>query len=72
MLDFTDIQQSICQWESVYEYLEEPKPTNTPPQLGKPVQLTHYVDANLMHNIMTGKSLAACLHFFNATPGEWY
>ena len=72
MPDFTDIQQTTYQWESVYGHLEEPKPTNAPPPLGKPVQLTHYVDANLMHDIMTGKSMAACLHFFNATPGEWY
>ena len=52
--------------------MEEPKPTNAPPPLGKPVQLTHYVDANLMHDIMTGKSMATCLQFFNATPGDWY
>ena len=72
MPDFTDIQQSTYQWESVYGHLEEPKPTNAPPPLGKPVQLIHYIDAKLMHDIMTGKSMAACLHFFNATPGEWY
>ena len=68
----TNIQQSTYQWESVYGHLDKPKPTNAPSPLGKPVQLTHYVDANLMHDIMTGKSMAACLHFFNATPGEWY
>ena len=72
MPDFTNIQQSTYQWESVYRHLEEPKPTNAAPPLEKPVQLTHYVDANLMHNIMTGKSMVACLHFFNATPGDWY
>jgi hypothetical protein len=47
-------------------------PTDTPPLLGKFVQLTHYVDANLMHDIVSGKSVTGILHLVNKTPIDWY
>ena len=34
--------------------------------------LTHYVDANLYHNALTGRSVTGILHMVNATPVEWY
>ena len=36
------------------------------------MQLVHYVDANLFHDALTGRSVTACLHFINATPIDWY
>ena len=33
---------------------------------------THYVAANLHHDLGTGKALTAILHFVNATPVHWY
>ena len=30
------------------------------------------MDANLLHDILTGKSVTACLHFMNVTPIDWY
>ena len=47
-------------------------PEKLPTPLGKPVQLTHYVDANLFHDALTGRSVTACLHFVNSTPIDWY
>ena len=35
---------------------------------GKPVRLTNYVDANLMHDRFTGQSCSGILHFVNQTP----
>ena len=56
----------------MYGDVKEYKPQDAPPPLGKPVQLIHYVDANLMHCSLTGRSVTACLHFANATPIDWY
>jgi hypothetical protein len=36
------------------------------------VTLTHYVDANLMHDVATGRSVTGILHLVNTTPIEWY
>ena len=45
-------------------------PHNAPEPLGKPVTLTHYMDANLLHDILTGCLVTACLYFVNGTPVE--
>jgi hypothetical protein len=49
-----------------YTAIYAPKP------LGKYVTLSHYVDANLMHDVMTGKSVTGILHLINKTPLDWY
>ena len=38
----------------------------------KHVQTTHYVDANLHHDLATGKAATAVLHFLNQTPIDAY
>jgi len=52
--------------------MEELLPDNRPELLGKPVTLTHFVDANLMHDLSTGRSLTGILHIANKTPIEWF
>ena len=39
-----------------------------PIEPGKSVIMTHYVDANLYHDILTERSVAGILHFLNKTP----
>jgi hypothetical protein len=34
--------------------------------------LSPYVDANLVHDVTTGKSVAGILHLINETPLDWY
>ena len=34
--------------------------------------LTHYVDANLYHNVLNGRSVTGILHLINQTPIEWF
>jgi hypothetical protein len=34
--------------------------------------LSQYVDANLMHDVATGRSVTGILHLVNKTPIEWY
>ena len=60
-------------WEkSVYGNVTEIIPKDLPSPLGKYVTLTHYSDANLYHDMMTGRSVTGILHFMNKTPIEWY
>ena len=33
---------------------------------------TTFLDANLLHDLITGRSATAVLHFFNKTPGDLY
>ena len=70
--DFSDLNDDIQDWHSIYENAKEMLPHDMPPPLGKPVQLVHYVDANLFHDALTGRSVTACLHFVNGTPIDWY
>ena len=43
-----------------------------PTPLGKHVTLTHFFDANLYHDILTGRSVTGILHLLNKTPIDWY
>ena len=71
--DYSDIPDFEYDWsKSVYGEVHEILPTDAPEPLGQYVTLTHYVDANLMHNVMTGKSVTGILHLLNKTPVDWY
>jgi hypothetical protein len=47
-------------------------PEDAPKPLGKYVVTTTYVDANLMHNQVTGRSLTATLHKLNDTVIDYH
>ena len=72
--DYSDLPEQNFDWsKSVYgDDLKELIPEDAPEPLGKFVTLTHYVDANLMHDIMSGKSVTGILHLLNKTPIDWY
>ena len=71
--DYSDIPDFQYDWSrSVYGELKEITPTDAPEPLGNFVTLTHYVDANLMHDVTTGKSVTGILHLINKTPLDWY
>jgi hypothetical protein len=57
---------------SVYGNLKEELPPNMPDPKGNPVRTTTYVDANLMHDLTTGRSASGILHMVNNTPIEWF
>ena len=56
----------------MYGNVKEDIPSDAIEPLGKPVILTTYVDANLMHDVTTGRSVTGILHLLNKTPIEWY
>ena len=71
--DYSDIPDFNYDWsKSVYGELEEMKPMDAPEPLGQFVTLTHYVDANLMHDVITGRSVTGIIHLLNKTPLDWY
>jgi hypothetical protein len=71
--DYSDLPDIEYDWSrSVYGELEEVLPTNAPEPLGNYVTLTHYVDANLMHDVTTGRSVTGILHLVNKTPIDWF
>ena len=60
-------------WEhSVYGEHEEDIAENIPEPLGKRIILTHYFDASLMHDLLSGKAVTGVCTFYNKTPIDWY
>jgi hypothetical protein len=70
---YSDLPHNVPDWTySVYGKVEELLPESAPDPLGNHVILSHYVDANLMHDISTARSVTGILHLVNKTPIEWY
>lgn len=71
--DFSDLPEKIYDWEnSIYKGAEELMPHDCPEPLGKPVVMTTFVDANLYHDLVNGKSVTGILHLFNQTVVDWF
>ena len=73
MPDLSDMEFEEYDWSRTpYAGAKEEYPSNLPAARGKPVQQITYVDANLYHDMLSGKSVTAVLHMLNKTPIEWY
>jgi hypothetical protein len=71
--DYSGLPEQELDWAtSVNGNIFEILPTNAPTPLGKYVTLTHYFDANLYHDMHTGRSITSLLHLLNKTPIDWY
>jgi hypothetical protein len=71
--DYSDILDFEYDWcKSVYGKLKEVISTDPPEPLGSFATLTHSVDASLMHDVMTRKSVTGILHLVNKKLREWY
>ena len=71
--DYSMIKDMSYNWaNSVYNNPIEEKPKDAPIPLGKSVTITSYFDANLMHNVLSGKAVSGILHLLNKTPIKWY
>jgi hypothetical protein len=71
--DYSDIPEDVYDWTtSVYGKVREDIPADAPEPLGKYVRLTHYVDANLYHDYITGRSVTGILDLLNGTPIDWF
>ena len=73
MPDYSDLAYKEYDWErSVYGKVREQIPEDAPTPKGKPVATTTYTDANLYHDLATGRAVSGVLHFVNQTPIEWF
>ena len=71
--DVSDFNFFEYDWSnSPYAGAREEIPSNLPKARGKPVLLTSFVDANLYHDALSGKSVTGVLHFVNKTPLDWF
>jgi hypothetical protein len=71
--DYSDYQDPEYNWSSsVYGDVKEIIPMDILEPKGKYVTLSHYFDMNLYHNMVTGRSVTAILHFLNQTLMDWY
>ncbi|KAL7563771.1 hypothetical protein ACA910_020455 [Epithemia clementina (nom. ined.)] len=67
------LPEQVHDWSrTVYGNIKELVPTDCSPPLGNFVTLTCIKDANLMHDLVTGRSVTAILHFINGTPIDWH
>ena len=65
--------KQVYEWtRTVYGNVKEEIPKDIPKPLGKRVITTTFLDAILLHDIVTGKSVTAVLHFVNTTPTDWF
>ena len=72
-LDYSEIPVNEYDWsQSVYGDVKELTPKDAPGPLGKFVMLSHNIDANLLHYMITGHSITGILHFLNKMPINWY
>ena len=68
-IDYSMIPHQEYDWDNTpYRDEKESMPTDAPPPLGKRVVLTHYFDANLMQDVLSGKAVTGCFHLVNKTP----
>ena len=71
--DLSSLKDQEYDWtRSVYSGACDQIPHDIPKPLGKHGQTTRYGDANLHHNLATGKVVTAVLHFLNQTPIDAY
>jgi len=66
---YTEVEQD---WSQVYGPTQEEIPADAPEPRGKPVITTTFADANLMHDLVTGRSCTGILHMVNKTPIDWF
>ena len=71
--DYSDIPKKPNDWDyTQYPGAKEIIPHDAPKPLGKRVITTTFVDANLYHDMISGRSVTGILHLFNKTPVDWY
>jgi hypothetical protein len=71
--DYSHLDHKTYDWAySVYGESNEEVPTDMPTPRGKPVRTSTFEDANLMHDLTTGRSVTGILHLLvNSTPADW-
>jgi hypothetical protein len=70
---FSELPDQEFDWcETVYGKVEELLPADAPRPLRKAITTVHCTDANLQHDLLTGRAVTGILHLLNQNPGDWY
>ena len=70
--DLSNLPDQDFEWcHTVYGNVEELLPKGAPKPLGNAVTTVTYTDANLYHDMLTGRSVTGILHFCNQTLVDW-
>jgi len=68
-----DLTEEEYNWAStVYGDVSEILPKEAPVPLGNFVTLSHYMDTNLYHDMLMGRSVTGILQYLNKMPINWY
>ena len=71
--DYSHLPKQEYEWtRAVYGNAKEEIPKDITKPLGENAITTTFLDVNLLHDIVTGKSVTAVLHFVNTTPTDWF
>ena len=71
--DYSHLPKQEYEWtRTVYGNIREEIPEDIPKPFRKRVITTTFLDANLLHNIVTGHLVTAVLHFVSTTPTDWF
>ncbi len=71
--DYSSLPKEEYDWErSIYGKVKEDIPDDMPEPLGPTVIMTTYVDANLCHDYITGKSVTGIIHLLNQSIVDYY
>ena len=60
------------EWKYIYGEVKEDLPKNHPEARGKSVAFTSFCDANLLHDLVIGRSVSGILHLVNCTLIDWF
>ena len=71
--DLSQLPMDKYEWDNaVYGDIKEEFPSDAPKPLGKTVDTITCVDANLLHDLISGKAVTGTMHFLNQTPIDSY
>jgi hypothetical protein len=71
--DYSNLPDMEFDWAyTVYGRVTEQVPKDAPKPRGKSVVITSYWDANLYHDMITGRAVTGVLELLNKTPIDWY
>ena len=72
-LGMSSLQHDEFGWvRSVYGDVRELIPDDALEPRGAIITMTTFVDANLMHDVISGRSVTGVLHFLNKTPIDFF
>ena len=66
------IQSSVAGLKPFMVLHKEEIDSNAPHPKGKSVRLSSFANANLMHDVVTGRSVSGILESINQTPINWF